>query len=457
MVKAGTSKADLPGGDPADAMTLTRRASVRNAPPSADLQRTSTLLEAVMDPANLNTAWRRVKANGGAPGVDGITIDDFPDWMRIHWSALREAVLNGTYRPQPVLRVVIPKASGGKRLLGIPTVVDRVIQQAMLQVLSPIWDPEFSESSFGFRPGRSAQGAARQVKRFIVEDKCTWAVDVDLQRFFDTVDHRIVMGRLARKLSGDPLLRLIGRYLRAGVSVEGKVEPTCCGVPQGGPLSPLMANIVLDDLDGMLASRGLRFVRYADDFVILLGSQMSAQRVMAKVTAFLERRLKLLVNREKSRLVRVGSLTFLGFKFYGGKIGVSAKSLAEFRYRLKRFTGRHWRISMDARLAKLRRYVVGWMGYYGLSEHPSIWGVLDRWLRRRLRLCYWVMWKTAKNRVRQLMKIGMDSYQANIIGRAGSAPWGYSKYLGSAMPNEWLSKQGLPCVFHEWFVRSALR
>ena len=294
-----------------------------------------------MDPANLKTAWRRVKANRGAPGVDGVTIDDFPDWMRIHWPALREAVLNGTYRPQPVLRVVIPKASGGQRLLGIPTVADRVIQQAMLLVLSPMWDPEFSESSFGFRPKRSAQDAARQVKRYIVEEQCSWAVDVDLSRFFDTVDHRIVMGRLARKLSGDPLLRLIGRFLRAGVSVDGVVEPTGCGVPQGGPLSPLLANIVLDDLDRMLASRGLRFARYADDFVILLGSQMSAQRVMAKVTAFLECRLKLLVNREKSRLVRVGSLTFLGYKFYGGKIGVSAKALAEFRYRLKRFTNRH--------------------------------------------------------------------------------------------------------------------
>lgn len=310
MVKARTSKADPPGDDPVGAVTppLVRsgRASDRNATPSAGLQRTPALLEAVMDPANLNTAWRRVKVNRGAAGVDGVSVDAFPDWMRVHWPALREAVLDGSYRPQPVLRVEIPKASGGKRLLGIPTVADRVIQQAMLQVLGPMWDPEFSESSFGFRPGRSAHGAVRQVKRYIVEEKRKCAVDIDLRRFFDTVDHRIVMGRLARKLSGDPLLRLIGRYLRAGVEVDGMVEPTRCGVPQGGPLSPLLANIVLDDLDKMLEKRGHRFARYADDFVILVGSWRSARRVLSMVTAFVERRLKLTVNREKSPSSRMG-------------------------------------------------------------------------------------------------------------------------------------------------------
>ena len=278
-----------------------------------------------------------------------------------------------------------------------------------------------------------------------------------LARFFDTVDHRIVMGRLARKLSSDPILVLIGRYLRAGVSVDGKVEPTPCGVPQGGPLSPLLANIVLDDLDKMLEKRGHRFARYADDFVILMNTKIAAERVMASVTAFLERRLKLIVNSEKSQVISHGSLNFLGFKFWGGKIGVSAKSMRAFRYRLKRFTGRHWRISMAERLAKLRRYVVGWMGYYGLSEFQSVWEDLDRWLRRRLRMCFWVQWKTWRNRVRQLKAIGLSSYQANLFGRSGSSPWGYSKSMGSAMPNEWLKQQGLPCLFHEWFVRSALR
>jgi len=442
---------------PLTASAAGERASVRNASSTAELQRTSALLAAVMDPENLRAAWGRVKANGGAPGVDGITVDAFPEWMCDHWPSVKKAVLNGSYRPQPVLRVAIPKASGGKRLLGIPSVCDRVIQQAIHQVLGPMWDPEFSESSFGFRPERSAQGAVRQVRRFMVEEKRTWIVDVDLQRFFDTVDHRIVMGRLARKLSGDPILCLIGRFLRAGVSVDGVVEPTSCGVPQGGPLSPLLANIVLDDLDKMLEERGHRFARYADDFVIPTKSEKAAERVMAMVTTFVERRLKLIVNREKSRIVRSGTLTFLGFKFWYGKIGVSKKSWAELRFRLKRYTGRHWRIPMAERLAKLRRYVVGWMGYYGLSEFPSVWDDLDRWLRRRLRMCYWVQWKTAGNRVRNLMAIGMGTYQANLIGRSGEGPWGYSQYLGSAMPNEWLRQQGLPCLSHEWFVRSALR
>jgi RNA-directed DNA polymerase len=441
--------------DLADATNPNGGAPGGRADGSPALQPTG-LLEAALDPANMNRAWRRVKANRGAPGVDGITTDDFPDWMRSHWPKIKQALLEGSYCPSPVRRVEIPKPTGGKRPLGVPTVIDRVIQQAILQILTPIWDPTFSESSFGFRPKRSAHGAVKQVKA-LIRDGRRWAVDVDLRKFFDTVNHRILMDRLARRVKDASLLTLIGRTLRAGVMVDGNLEPTESGVPQGGPLSPLLANIVLDELDRDLEERGHRFARYADDFVILVRSHSAAERIKAGITRLLERRLKLRVNQDKSRIIRTQELDYLGFCFQGGKIKISPASLAAFKRRLKRLTGRHWFVSMETRLAKLRRDVQGWMNYYGISEVYRIWPELDTWLRRRVRMCYWVMWKRPWPRIRNLKKLGVRIKQAVGLGRSSLGPWKCARLLGFAMSKEWLEEQGLLCLADDWWRCAPLR
>ena len=287
------------------------------------------LLERILSKDNLETAWKRVKANHGAPGVDGIAIEQFPDHTRPLWSVIRESLLAGTYQPSPVRRVEIPKATGGTRPLGIPTVLDRLIQQAIAQILSPIFDPTFSESSFGFRPGRSAHHAVRKAREYIREGYRI-AVDMDLSKFFDTVDHDALMLRVARKIRDKRVLRLIGKYLRAGVMAQDRLQETRLGVPQGGPLSPLLANIILDDLDKELEKRGHRFVRYADDFIVLVKSRQAGERVMESMKRFLESTLKLRINQEKSRVVPTNQTAFLGFTFRGTKIRWSEKAFCEF-------------------------------------------------------------------------------------------------------------------------------
>ena len=314
------------------------------------------LLERILSRENMLLAWKRVpkvrasgKANHGAPGIDGMTIEAFPEYLREHWKAVRESILSGTYQPSPVRRVEIPKQTGGTRPLGIPTVLDRLIQQAIAQVLVPIFDPGFSESSFGFRPGRSAHDAVRQVREYIRKGYRV-AVDMDLSKFFDTVNHDTLMLRVARKIRDKRVLRLIGKYLRAGVVVNGRLQRTPKGVPQGGPLSPLLANILLDDLDkeldhpqgvtghpqGVIEKRGHHFVRYADDFIILVKSRSSGERVMRSVQRFLERKLKLQVNREKSQVWKTDQTQFLGFIFKGTKIRWSEDAFREFKRRIKR-------------------------------------------------------------------------------------------------------------------------
>ena len=414
------------------------------------------LLERILDPDNMNRAMKRVFANKGAPGVDGVTTNALREWLPEHWPDFRQALLEGNYMPSPLRRVEIPKASGGVRLLGIPTVIDRVIQQAIAQVLSPMWDPEFSESSFGFRPQRSAHGAVKQVKAYINEGR-KWAVDIDLSKFFDRVDHRIVLGRLARKLFGDTVLRLISRYLRAGVEIDGVVHPTRCGVPQGGPLSPLLGNIVLDDLDTYLEGKDAKFARYADDFVVLVGSRKAGERWMANITAYLERRLKLQVNTKKSQVLRSAQLEYLGFMFRAKRIRVSPASLREFKYRLKRLTGRNWFISMEDRLAQLQLYVRGWMNYYGISEPHSHWQDLAGWLFRRLRLCYWVMWKVPRTRLRRLRELGADEHLAKSLTSSSAGPWKASYLLGLCLSQNWLMEQGAPHLVLEWERCAPLR
>ena len=409
------------------------------------------LLERILSKENLETAWKRVKANHGAPGIDDISIDQFPDHTRPLWVGIRESLLAGTYQPSPVRRVEIPKPTGGMRPLGIPTVLDRLIQQAIAQVLSPIFDPSFSDSSFGFRPGRSAHHAIYKAREYIREGYRI-AVDMDLSKFFDTVDHDVLMHRVARKVRDKRVLRLIGRYLRAGVMVQGRLEKTRLGVPQGGPLSPLLANVILDDLDKELEKRGHRFVRYADDFIVLVKSRRAGERVMESLKRFLERNLKLRINRNKSRVVPTNQAAFLGFTFRGTKIHWSEKAFREFKRRVKELTGRSWFVSMDYRYKKLAEYLRGWMNYFGISEYYKPIPEIDHWLRRRLRMCYFKQWRWARTKVRELRKLGTSLHTAISVAISRKGPWHLSRTLATqtGMTNDWLKDQGLLSVKELW-------
>jgi len=409
------------------------------------------LMARVVDRANLQRAWKRVKANRGAPGSDGMPIEDFAAFARSHWAAIREALCDGTYQPQPVRRVSIPKPGGGERLLGIPTVVDRVIQQAIAQVMGPLFDPGFSESSFGFRPGRSAHGAVRQVQRFIGEGYRI-AVDLDLAKFFDTVQHDVLMARVARKVRDKRLLALIGRYLRAGALVGESIQATVIGTPQGGPLSPLLANILLDDLDKELEQRGQRFVRYADDLLILVKTHRAGDRVMGSVTRFLTRKLKLVVNAHKSRVAKINDCVYLGFTFRGTKLRWSERAFEDFRHQIRKLTGRSWGVSMDYRLHKLAQYVRGWMGYFGISDYYRPVPELDQWLRRRVRMCYWKQWRYVRTKVRNLLALGTSKRQAIMTGLSSKSYWHLSRTLATqtGMTNDWLKSQGLISVRDLW-------
>ena len=388
-----------------------------------------------------------MRANGGAAGVDGITIEDFPVWLRDHWSEVKASLLDGTYRPAAVRRHEIPKRSGGKRPLGIPTVLDRVIQQAILQVLQPLFDPAFSESSYGFRPHRSAHDAVKCV-RSILDSGYTSVVDIDLLKFFDRVNHDILMSRVARKVKDKRVLRLIGRYLRAGVEVDGAVQPATEGVPQGGPLSPLLANIVLDDFDKELERRGHRFVRYADDFVVFVRSKRAALRVGRSVARYLKCRLKLEINRQKSRIVRGPLCEYLGFTFPDKRIVWAADSLEHFKYNVRRLTARSWGISMELRLEKLSSYIRGWTNYYSLSQYYRPLPELDEWIRRRVRMCYIKQWRLTRTRIRNLLALGASKSQAIPVGISSKGPWKlartYATQLG--INNAWLKEQGLVSV-----------
>lgn len=394
---------------------------------------------------NLLAAWKRVKANQGAPGVDGMSIDEFPAFGREHWPAIRKALLDGSYRPSPLRRRMIPKPGGrGQRQLQIPTVLDRVILQAIQQVLTPILDPTFSVSSFGYRPRRSAHQAVKQVQRGI-RDGYRVAVDLDLEKFFDRVDHDLVMNRLGRRVTDKRLLRLIGRSLRAGVEIGGQRHPTRLGIPQGSPLSPLLANLVLDELDQELEDRGHRFARYADDAVILVRSERAGQRVLASIARWLERRLKLTVNAEKSQVVETDRLSFLGFSFRGTKICWSPRTMARFKWAVRRLTNRNWGVSMRTRLWKLADYLRGWMGYFWISEYYRPIPEIDQWIRRRIRMCFWVQWRRRWTRIGNLLKLGVGKLQAVSTGRSSHGPWHLSRTYATqlAMSNAWLAQQGL--------------
>jgi len=408
-------------------------------------------VEQVVKGDNVLSAWKQVRANKGAPGIDGITIEEFPAYAHENWKGIKTSQLDGTYRPQPVKRVEIPKDNGGTRPLGIPVVTDRVIQQAICQVLTPVFDPHFSESSFGFRPGRSAHQAVKKVLR-LIQKGYAYAVDIDLEKFFDTVNHDVLMNRVSRRVRDKGILRLIGKYLRAGVVVNGRLNETSKGVPQGGPLSPLLSNILLDDLDKELEKRGHQFARYADDIIILVKSKRAAYRVMESISRFLEQVLKVKVNREKSRVVKAEESSFLGFTFTRKKLTVSEKSIARFKTELRRFTGRSWGVSMDYRYYKIRTYTQGWMNYFGVAMKYNDVVAFDHWLRRRVRMCYWKQWRRIRTRISELMWLGVPKDFAIGTGMSRKGYWHLAKTLSTncGLGNEFLQKQGFTSIRTLW-------
>jgi RNA-directed DNA polymerase len=408
-------------------------------------------VECVVKRDNMLSAWKQVKANKGAPGIDGITIEEFPEYAHENWKGIKQSLLEGKYKPSPVKRVEIPKDSGGTRPLGIPVVMDRVIQQAICQVLSPAVDPHFSESSFGFRPNRSAHQAVKKVLKDI-QRGYAYAVDIDLEKFFDTVDHDVLMSRVSRCISDKGVLHLIGKYLRAGVVVNGRLNQTAMGVPQGGPLSPLLSNILLDDLDKELEKRGHRFARYADDLIIVVKSKRAGNRVMASISRFLERVLKVKVNRDKSRVVKAEESSFLGFTFTRKRLTVSGKSITRFKSELRHLSGRSWGVSMDYRHWKIRTYLQGWMNYFGVALKYNDAVEVDHWLRRRIRMCYWKQWRRAKKRIGELIKLGAPRYHAILTGLSRKGYWHLAKTLSTncGLGNEFLQKQGLTSIRTLW-------
>lgn len=383
----------------------------------------------VLDPDNLRPALKQVRSNKGAPGLDGMTVEQLPRWLKDNWSDLRDRLRAGTYRPPPVKRVELPKPDGGVRLLGIPTVVDRFIQQAVLQVLQPLYDPTFSPHSYGFRPKRSAHQALAAAREQVASG-CGWVVDLDLEKFFDRVNHDLLMGRLARRIADKQLLRLIRGYLEAGVMLNGVVVTSDEGTPQGGPLSPLLANILLDDLDRELERRGHRFCRYADDCNIYVQSQRAGERVMASVSRFLERKLKLRVNVAKSAVARPAERKFLGFRIWGRQapqVKLASKTLKRFKDKVRQLTKRNRGVSLRQVLAELRTYTDGWLAYFWHCRSRHLFRELDSWLRRRLRCYLWKQWKWRWTRFQRLLRCGVPRHIVVAAVGSGVGPWAAAK------------------------------
>src|ERR1039458_1081725 len=387
--------------------------------------RTNRLMEEVCKRDNLKAALRQVKANKGAPGVDGMTVGGIKDYLKQHWPAILEQLLNGTYEPKPVRRVEIPKPDGGVRKLGIPTVLDRFIQQAVMQVLQRRWDRTFSDYSYGFRPGRSAHQAVAQAQRYIAEGH-GWCVDLDLEKFFDRVNHDKLMGQIAKRVEDKRLLKLIRAFLNAGVMENGLVSPSVEGTPQGGPLSPLLSNLVLDELDRELERRGHRHVRYADDCNIYVCSERAGHRVMKSITRFITQRLKLKVNETKSAVARPQERKFLGFSFTDGpeiKRTIAPKALDRFKGKIREITRQAKGISIETTVKRLATYMVGWRGYFGFCETPEVLIGLVRWVRLRLRCALWRQWKTPRRRRAALLQLGVRPRLAANTAGSGRGPW----------------------------------
>jgi len=415
---------------------------------------TNQLMEEVCERENLKEALRRVKANKGSPGVDGMTVDGFTGYLKQHWPAIREQLLSGTYEPKPVKRVEIPKPDrGGVRKLGIPSVLDRFIQQAVMQVLQRRWDRTFSDHSYGFRPGRSAHQAVARAQRYIAEGY-GWVVDFDLEKFFDRVNHDKLMGQVAKRVEDKRLLKLIRAFLNAGVMENGLVSPSVEGTPQGGPLSPLLSNLVLDELDRELERRRHRFVRYADDSNIYVRSERAGQRVMKSVTRFITQKLKLKVNEAKSAVARPQERKFLGFSFTAGpevQRVIAPKALDRFKRRIREITRRAKGVSIETTMAELAPYMRGWRSYFGFCETPEVLVYLTRWVRLRLRAALWRQWKTPRRRRAALIQLGVRGRLADNTAGSGRGPWSLarSKALSVGLSNAHFKSLGLPSLSEE--------
>jgi RNA-directed DNA polymerase len=415
--------------------------------------RTNRLMEEVCERENLKEALRRVKANKGSAGIDRMTVDGIADYLKQHWPAIREQLLSGTYQPKPVRRVEIPKPDGGVRKLGIPTVLDRFIQQAVMQVLQRQWDPTFSDHSYGFRPGRSAHQAVAQAQRYIAEGH-SWCVDLDLEKFFDRVNHDKLMGQIANRVGDKRLLKLIRAFLNAGVMENGLVSPSVEGTPQGGPLSPLLSNLVLDELDRELERRGHRFVRYADDSNIYVRSQRAGQRVMKSVTQFVTQKLQLKVNETKSAVARPQERKFLGFSFTASpeaKRVIAPQALDRFKQRIRGITRRAKGVSMKTTIEELAPFMRGWRSYFGFCETPEVLVSLTRWVRLRIRAAMWRQWKTPRRRREALIELGVRSRLASNTAGSGLGPWylAKAKALSVGLSNAYLRSLGLPSLVEE--------
>jgi RNA-directed DNA polymerase len=439
---------------PVGALARAEPSPARDKTPSS--AENGSVWEQVFARSNLFLALDRVEKNAGAPGSDGLRVDELRSYLKDHWLVIRASLDAETYRPQPVRRVAIPKPDGGVRQLGIPTVLDRLIQQALAQALTPLFEPRFSAHSYGFRPGRSAHQAVTAAQAYI-QDGYDWVVDIDLEKFFERVNHDMLMARVARvvtpALAGGAredkrVLRLIRRYLESGVLVNGVVHDTEEGTPQGGPLSPLLANSLLDDLDQELERRGHRFVRYADDCNIYVQSQRAGERVLASVRQFLEQKLKLKVNEKKSAVAKAGQRKFLGFSFFKRDkavwVRIAPQALDRMKEKLRHLTRRTRSGTLDEILERINRQVVGWVGYFRLADTPSTFHALDEWLRRRLRQLVWKRWKRGKTRWRELVKLGVSPGMAGL-GAVGTSPWhmAASPVVQMALSNTYFRQQGL--------------
>jgi RNA-directed DNA polymerase len=410
---------------------------------------TERTMEEICEWGNLKEAIGRVKSNKGSAGIDGMTVDELPDYVDL--LGIREQLLSGTYNPQPVKRVEIPKPDGGVRKLGIPTVLDRVVQQAAMQVLQKQWDPTFSDSSYGFRPGRSTHQAVAQAQQYIAAGN-GWVVDMDLEKFFDRVNHDKLMGQIALRIKDKRLLKLIRAFLNAGVMENGVESPSVEGTPQGGPLSPLLSNIVLDELDRELERRGHRFVRYADDCNIYVRSERSGQRVMESITRFITQRLKLKVNDKKSAVARPQERKFLGFSLTAGpepRRRIAPKAVERFKERIREITRQAKSVSLEKTMAMLIPYMRGWRGYFGFCETPDLLIHLTCWVRLRLRAALWRQWKTQSRRRAMLLKLGVIGKLAANTAASGKGPWhlAHTKALCIALSNAFFRDHGLPSLF----------
>jgi RNA-directed DNA polymerase len=404
-------------------------------------------MEAIVERSNLRKALARVKANKGAVGIDGMTFEDLTPHLKEHWPTIRAQLLDGSYQPQPVRRVEIPKATGGKRLLGIPTVLDRFVQQAVMQVLQADWDRTFSAASFGFRPGRSAHQAVERAQAYIASGHNV-VVDIDLEKFFDRVNHDILMGLVAKRVTDKRILKLIRGFLTAGVLADGLVSPTDEGTPQGGPLSPLLSNLMLDVLDKELEKRGHRFVRYADDCNIYVRSRRAGERVMAGIEQFLVKRLKLRVNKVKSAVARPSVRKFLGFSFTGGREPrrrIAPQAIDRFRARVRELTRRTCGKSLSQVAKELSCYLIGWRAYFGFCETPSVLRELDQWVRRRLRAIAWKQWRRGRTRFARLRRRGVGRDLAAQTAGSPHGPWRLSNSpaLAIALSNAFFASLGV--------------